>query len=238
MVGLVVVSHSHALAAAAVGLAAEMVSGQPVPIAVAAGLDEETFGTDAQQIQAAIEEVDGPEGVVVLMDLGSAILSAEMALEFLDEDARSRVRLSPAPLIEGLIAAAVTAAGGAGRAEVGREAERGLRPKLEHLGKPEQPFADAHADGDLEAEFTIVNDDGLHARPAAILVATVRRYDAEVSLRCPPGEGPSVSAGSLTDLMTMTAGTGARVQVRARGPQAQAALDEVLALAERGFSAT
>jgi phosphocarrier protein FPr len=211
-----------------------------VPIAVAAGLDEDTFGTDAQQIQAAIEEVDGPEGVVVLMDLGSAILSAEMALEFLDEDARSRVVLSPAPLIEGLIAAAVTAAGGAGRAEVAREAERGLRPKLEHLGESAQPGADADADadGDLEAEFTIVNDDGLHARPAAILVASVRRYDAEVSLRCPPGEGPSVSAGSLTDLMTMTAGMGARVELRARGPQAQAALDEVLALAERGFSPT
>ena len=57
------------------------------------------FRHDAQQIQTAIEEVDGPDGVVVLMDMGSAILSAEMALEFLDEDARSRVVLFPAPLI-------------------------------------------------------------------------------------------------------------------------------------------
>ncbi len=236
MVGLVVVSHSHALATAAVGLAGEMLSGGSVPIAIAAGLDEHTFGTDAQQIQTAIEEVDGPDGVVVLMDMGSAILSAEMALEFLDEDARSRVVLSPAPLIEGLIAAAVTAAGGAGRAEVAREAASGLRPKLEHLGQAEPAQADAGADGDLEAEFTIVNDDGLHARPAAVLVATVRRYDAEVTLRCPPEDGPSVSAGSLTDLMTMTAAKGARVQLRASGPQAQAALDAVLSLAERGFT--
>ena len=75
-VGLVVVSHSRTLARAAVALAAEMLHGRPVKIEVAAGLDETTFGTDAVSIKEAIERVDGPGGVVVLMDLGSAVLSA------------------------------------------------------------------------------------------------------------------------------------------------------------------
>ena len=66
LVGIVVVSHSRALARAAVALAAEMLHGRPVPIAVAAGLDEVTLGTDAVRIKEAIQEVDSPAGVVVL----------------------------------------------------------------------------------------------------------------------------------------------------------------------------
>ena len=89
-VGLVVVSHSRALALAAVALAAEMLHGRPLRIEVAAGLDDTTFGTDAVSIMQAIERADGPAGVVVLMDLGSAVLSAELALDLL-EDPRSAI---------------------------------------------------------------------------------------------------------------------------------------------------
>src|SRR3954465_5665210 len=112
-VGIVVVSHSRALAAAAVSLAAEMLHGQQPRIAVAAGLDDTTFGTDAMQIKAAIEQVDSAAGVVVLMDLGSAVLSAELALDLLGNGTASRVLLCPAPLVEGLAVAAVAAAAGA-----------------------------------------------------------------------------------------------------------------------------
>ena len=142
MVGIVVVSHSRALADAAVALAGEMLTGQRVPIEVAAGLDEHTFGTDAGQIVTAITDADagagGPDGggVVVLMDLGSAVLSAELALELLDDDLRERVLLCPAPLVEGLVVASVSAAGGASRAEVAAEASSGLDAKAAQLGEP------------------------------------------------------------------------------------------------------
>jgi multiphosphoryl transfer protein len=142
VVGIVVVSHSRALADAAVALAAEMLIGQRVPIEVAAGLDEHTFGTDAGQIVTAITDADtaagGADGggVVVLMDLGSAVLSAELALELLDDDVRERVLLCPAPLVEGLVVASVSAAGGASRAEVAAEASSGLDAKAAQLGEP------------------------------------------------------------------------------------------------------
>jgi dihydroxyacetone kinase DhaKLM complex PTS-EIIA-like component DhaM len=101
-VGLVVVSHSRALADAAVALAAEMVHGSGLRVEVAAGLDATTFGTDAVQIKEAIERAVGPAGVVVLMDLGSALLSTELALDLLDDQSiRDRVVLSPAPLVGG-----------------------------------------------------------------------------------------------------------------------------------------
>jgi phosphocarrier protein FPr len=104
-----------------------MLHGSSIRWAVAAGLDDTTFGTNAVQIKEAIEAVDGPAGVVVLMDLGSAILSAELALDLLDDAGmRERVTLSPAPLVEGLVAAAVAAAGGLSRNDVAAEAGAAL----------------------------------------------------------------------------------------------------------------
>jgi len=90
MTGIVVVSHSRALAEAAVALAGEMVHGTQARIKVAAGLDPTTFGTDAAAIVDAIVAADDGAGVVVLMDLGSAVLSAEMALDLVDADLRER----------------------------------------------------------------------------------------------------------------------------------------------------
>ena len=134
MVGLVVVCHSRALARAAVALAAEMLHGRPVPVEIAAGLDETTFGTDAVAIVEAVTAADQGDGVVVLMDLGSAVLSAELALELLTDGLRERVVLSPGPLVEGLVAAAVAAAAGADRHEVAGEAAAGLAGKQSQLG--------------------------------------------------------------------------------------------------------
>ena len=133
-VGLVVVSHSRALADAAVELARGMLPGREQTITVAAGDVDGGLGTDATAIADAVTAADSGDGVVVLMDLGSAVLSAETALELLDDGLRERVVLSPAPLVEGLVGAAVTAAASADRDRVAAEALRGLAPKQAHLG--------------------------------------------------------------------------------------------------------
>jgi multiphosphoryl transfer protein len=249
-VGIVVVSHSRALAQAAVDLAAQMLVGRSLRLVIAAGLDETTLGTDALQIKAALEQADGPDGVVVLMDLGSAILSAELALDLLDDPTgRDRVTLSPAPLVEGLVAAAVAAAGGASRAEVAAEAVAALQAKQQHLGEPDSPAAPGTAPGpragtgsdvpprELAArgEITVRNPHGLHARPVARLVALVREHDAQLSLRnLTTGAGPA-AATSPTQLASLGAERGHRLQVEATGPAAQQALDAVITLAHRGF---
>ena len=133
-VGLVVVSHSCPLAEAAVELARGMLPGSELAVGVAAGDVDGGLGTDATAIAEAVSTADSGDGVVVLMDLGSAVLSAETALEFLDDDLRARVVLSPAPLVEGLVGAAVVAASGASRDRVAAEALHGLAPKQAHLG--------------------------------------------------------------------------------------------------------
>ncbi len=239
VVGLVVVSHSRTLARSAVALAAEMLHGRPLQIEVAAGLDETTFGTDAIAIMQAIERADGPAGVVVLMDLGSAVLSAELALDLLqDPSIRDRVTLSPAPLVEGLIVAAVAAAGGASRAEVAAEARDALMGKSGHLAPPpDGPTSDA---SDVRPEeivgvFAVENPHGLHARPAARLVSEVRALDASVQLRNLTTGGSPVPAGSLSRVATLAALRGHEVEVRASGPQAQEAVEHLLTLAARRF---
>ena len=140
MISLVVVSHSRALGLAARALAAEMAPAEGGPVVeVAAGLDEERTGTSASAVADAIQRADeagGGEGVLVLLDLGSAVMSAEMALELLPEGVAERVRLSGAPLVEGLVAAVVSAAAGSDLATCAREAERGLAAKTGHLGTP------------------------------------------------------------------------------------------------------
>ena len=240
-VGLVVVSHSRSLAHAAVALANEMVHGRAVRIEVAAGLDERTFGTDAVSIMEAIERADGPAGVVVLMDLGSALLSAELALDLLrDPTMRDRVTLSPAPVVEGLVVAAVAAAGGGTRSEVAAEARDALMGKAAHLSTPtegDDPLV-AAATEDVVGVFVVDNPHGLHARPGARLASEVRALDATVTLRnLTTGVGP-VPAGSLSRVAVLAALHGHQVEVRASGSQAQEAVEHVLALAKRRFDET
>ena len=238
-VGLVVVSHSRALARAAVVLAEEMLHGRSLRIEVAAGLDETTLGTDAVSISAAIERADGPGGVVVLMDLGSALLSAELALDLLnDPTARDRVTLSAAPIVEGLVVAAVAAAGGASRAEVAAEARDALMGKAAHLAEPATEVVPEPRPAESIGVFTVENPHGLHARPAARLVSEVRTLDANVQLRnLTTGAGP-VPAASLSRVATLAAVRGHQVEVRASGPQAQEAVEHLLTLATRRFDET
>lgn len=238
-VGLVVVSHSRALARAAVAMAQEMLHSRTVRIEVAAGLDETTFGTDARRILEAVMAADQGAGVVVLMDLGSAVLSAELALELLDDAARDRVLLCPAPLVEGLIVAAVAAAGGAGRDEVAAEATGALAGKTSHLGVPAPDPAGGTGDvpgpGQLSGVFTVRNPHGLHARPASRVVQAVRTLDAHVALRNRTTGSAWVPASSLSKVATLGVLCGHEVEVRADGTQAREALDHLLGLAARHF---
>src|SRR5437588_5100877 len=137
--GLVIVSHSTQLATGVAELAGQMVQGK-TPIATAGGGIDDILGTSADKILAAIQSVDGPDGVLVLLDLGSALLSAEMALEMLDDEQRRRVRLSYAPLVEGAVAAALEASLGRPLAQVQRVAEKTANVAELQMLKPLTPI--------------------------------------------------------------------------------------------------
>jgi PTS hybrid protein len=108
MVGIVVVSHSARIAEGTVELARQM-AGPELRIESAGGAADGSLGTDATAIMAAISAADAGAGVVVLADLGSAVLATQTALVMLDPDTAARVRLSGGPLVEGAVVAAVQA---------------------------------------------------------------------------------------------------------------------------------
>jgi multiphosphoryl transfer protein len=237
VVGLVVVSHSRGLAEGVVELARQMAG--DVRIAAAGGTDEGGIGTDAVLVMAAIEEAQDGDGVLVLMDLGSAILSTETALELLGDQAGGRVLLSPAPLVEGAVSAAVAAQGGATLEEVAAEALGGARPKAAQLGsdgeRAEPEAGERAGEGWRAVELAVPNAQGLHARPAARLVQAARGFDAEIELEnLSAGRGPA-SARSLNGVATLGVRRGERIRIRARGAQAQAALEALRALVEAGL---
>ena len=169
MVGLVVVSHSSRLAEGVVELAREM-GGATVAIEAAGGLEAGgALGTSATMIAAAIERAWSEDGVLVVMDLGSAVLSAEAALELLDEGRGERVLLCDAPLAEGAVIAAVAAGSGASLAEVAAEARRALEPKTKHLHRcaPEPPARDAAPEPQPEPAPSLAEPFCLNGLPAA-----------------------------------------------------------------------
>ena len=130
MVSLVLVSHSRRLAEGLQEMVAQ-VAGDGVHVAIAAGTPDGRLGTSAPLILDAIREVWSEDGVVVLLDLGSAALSLEMALEELSPEERGVVRISSAPLVEGAVVAAVQASTGSSLAAVIEAAEAAATmPKL------------------------------------------------------------------------------------------------------------
>lgn len=239
MVGIVVVSHSLRLAEAAVELAMEMVRGAPPPIEVAAGLDDHVLGTDAARVKEAIDRVASPDGVLVIMDLGSAVLSAELALELRGDASNCPVVLSDAPLVEGLVAAVTLSAAGASLSEVASDASQAGRIKSTLLGVDQLDAATMHTSvGDSTAatiELAVHNEHGLHARPAARLVETVRRFEARLAVRNLTLGGEPVDGRSVSALSTLGVLAGHHIEVRASGRQAREALAAVSALVRRNF---
>jgi phosphocarrier protein FPr len=236
VVGIVIVSHSEALAEGVVRLAREM-GGEELALEPAGGMDEPgALGTDAERVRAAIERAMSSDGVLVLMDLGSALMSAEFAIDMLGE-AAGPVVMSEAPLVEGAVAAAVAARGGASLEEVAEEARGALAMKASQLGA-EAPGAALPAAAapppDAEAALPVRNAIGLHARPAARFVEVARGFDAQVRVS-KAGGGEPVKATSLTNVVALGARMGDTLLVTASGPQAAEALEALRALADEGF---
>ncbi len=235
MIHLILVSHHPDIARGIAALAAQM-SAAPETIHTAAGIDDpdNPVGTDAVRIMQTLLEADNPDGILILVDLGSAILSAQTALDLLDDPAlAARCRISAAPLVEGAISAAVAASSGADLETVAREATQALAAKQASLGEsaPASATPVVAPSGD-STTITLTNRDGLHARPAARLVAALTPYRARLVLSC----GDKQADGkSLNQLALLQARHGDRLTLHADGDDAAAALQTFRELAAANF---
>lgn len=112
MVGIVIVSHSWKIAEGVCDMAREVAQHHD-GIIPAGGLEDGSMGTDAARIMAAIIEANSGDGVVILADIGSSIMSSETAIELLESDGEDvHVVIADAPLVEGAVCAAVEASSG------------------------------------------------------------------------------------------------------------------------------
>ncbi|WP_018685703.1 dihydroxyacetone kinase phosphoryl donor subunit DhaM [Actinokineospora enzanensis] len=214
-VGLVVVSHSAKLAEGVAELAAQMAP--DVVIVPAGGLDG-TLGTDYDAVTTAISSAQRGAGVALLYDLGSAKMTADLAVETLGDPSTAAV--VDAPLVEGAVAAAVAAQAGGSLDYVISAAASALALEVD--------------DGELNGtEFVLTNELGLHARPASAVVRALTGLDADVAVTY---AGKTADARSVLNLLALGVPAGGRIQVAATGPDAPEALNRIANLIARDFS--
>ena len=229
-VGVVFVSHSARIADGLVDLARQMAP--TASLVAAGGTDDGRIGTSFDLVSAGISEADAGEGVAVLCDLGSAILTAETALDFLGDEERARVRIVDAPLVEGGVAAAVAAESGDDLDAVVAAAES-ARGNADAAAM--DALAPSSATGDAASAYsrvvTLVNADGLHARPAAELVKLAGTFSQRVTVN-------GTDAKSLLSIMSLGLTKGATVEISSEDPTGRDAVDAIAALAESGFGET
>ncbi|WP_414040505.1 dihydroxyacetone kinase phosphoryl donor subunit DhaM [Acidithiobacillus sp. M4-SHS-6] len=229
-VGIVLVSHSRALAQATAALIRQ-VTGSDLRLAIAAGSGEGgvDLGTDALAIQAAIEGLDSPAGTLILMDMGSALLSTEMALDLLADSLRARVQMSSGPFVEGAMAAALAASGGAALPAVRQEAENGLRMKQQQLASDnvntgQTPQVPPLAP-ELQRSLRLSDPAGLHLRPAAALAKLALARPTPSFIRAARHPEHAVSAASLTAMLGLDLRQGEEIIIETSGADAAAFLD-------------
>ena len=240
MVNLVIVSHSAQLGEGVGVLARQMLMGDGCKIAIAAGIDdpENPIGTDPIKVMEAIESVADTDHVLVMMDIGSALLSAETALELLDPNIAAKVRLCAAPLVEGTLAATVSAAAGADIDRVIRDAMNALDAKCEQLGLPspsaaKPTSAELSPDADARSVAIVVkNPNGIHVRPASRLVSALSGFNADMWLE---KNGKCVVPDSLNQIALLQVRCNDTLRLIAKGEQAEDALAAFKQLAAENF---
>ncbi len=218
LVGLVFISHSTKIAEGLVDLARQMAP--HATMVPAGGRDDGGIGTSFEKVVNAIAQADAGVGVVLLCDLGSAILTAEAALDFLEDAVRTRVRIVDAPLVEGGVAAAVAA-------EIGGDLESVVRAAHVAVGSAPAPAAEPTTP-QVTRTVTLVNKDGLHARPAADFVKLASTFKARVTVN-------GKDASSLLAVMSLGLIRGMTAEISSsdeNGAEAVAALGNLL---ESGF---
>ena len=229
-VGVLFVSHSAAIAAGLVELAMQMAPS--AALIAAGGTDDGRIGTSFDLVTAGLTEADSGSGVVVLCDLGSAILTAETALDFLDDEVAARVRIVDAPLVEGGVAAAVAAEAGDPLEVVVAAAEsaRGSTSAavVASADAAEVGASTAPAASGYTRSIRLVNSDGLHARPAAELVKLASTFPQKVTVN-------GTDAKSLLGIMSLGLTKGAQVDITSADLSGRDAVDALAALAESGF---
>ena len=257
LVGIVVVSHSAKIVAGVVEVAREMCGEADVRLIAAGGTADGALGTDAAMIADAVAQADAGAGVVILADLGSAVLSAKLALSMIDPELADRTRLSGGPLVEGAFVAAIQASAGdslddvlqAARGAATMQKDADEEPAGEEAASAAAGAAEFSAEAAAAAEaapadasrtprsieITLRNPAGLHGRPGAALVRTAAGFHSRILIENMSRRSKPIDAKSLTNVLASGVRQGHLVRIAASGEDADAAIEAIRGLAAGGF---
>lgn len=219
LVGIIVVSHSAALAQGVCELVRQIAP--DVTVVAAGGSAAGGIGTDFDRISHDLSHADSGSGVALLCDMGSAVMTAESAVELADPAVRERAKVADAPVVEGAVAAAVRAQLGGSLDEVLRAAESAWTRHRSPAGAAQAP------QGRYERTAVLVNPQGLHARPAAEFVKLASTFDAKITVN-------GRDAKSLLAILSLGLASGAALRIEADA-DARVAVDALARLVESGF---
>lgn len=194
-----------------------------VRLVAAGGTNTGGIGTSFEQISDGITAANSGVGVVILCDLGSAVLTAETARDFLEDAEQNQVRIVDAPLVEGGVAAAVAAEIGGDLDAVVAAAQSAL-----HSASSATPTTEPFAPVGVSRTVILVNKDGLHARPAAEFVKLASTFSVPITVN-------GTDASSLLSIMSLGLARGSSVQLSSTDPSAGPAITALAELLESGF---
>lgn len=228
---LILVSHSATLAAGVAELAAEMAP--EVTLLPAGGTSDGRIGTGFDVVEAAVTQAfdAGASFAVILTDLGSATMTADLVLETLEDE---RLMYAPGAFVEGAVAGAVaaqTGSDGPGVAAAVAEATRVVAADLPEVTTPQpepSPQGEAAPSEAVTARVSVLNAQGVHARPAAQIAQLAAGFDAAITLK-------GQDAASVLSIMGLGLTMGAEVSIAATGVQARQAVDALVAAFADGF---
>ena len=233
MVSLIFVSHSYDLAKTTAEYI-KKVTNTDIPIAFSGGSgdDHKELGTDAVEVFNAIESVYSDDGVIIFCDLGSALISSELALSMLDEEKAKNVRMTSAPFIEGGINAAIQSSLGKNIDDVINESLESLTPKISYV---KDKFDYSTNDNDLleniefkdyiKGEYKILLENGFHARPVFMFINMIANSKSTVFISNKTKHKPPVSADSITKVTLLNIEYGDVMEIYAKGPDAEDVLE-------------
>ncbi|PTY40989.1 dihydroxyacetone kinase phosphoryl donor subunit DhaM [Brachyspira hampsonii] len=234
MVSLIFVSHSYKLAKIAAEYIKEVTNINNVDISFSGGTGEnhQEIGTDAVDVFNAIERVYSDDGVIIFCDLGSALISSELAISMLDEKKSANVRMTSAPFIEGGINAAIQSSLGKSIDEVINESLESLTPKISYV-KDKVDYNENNNEvldniefkDYVKGEYKILLENGFHARPVFMFINLIANSKSEVYISNKTKHKPPVSADSITKVTLLNIEYGDVMEIYAKGPDADQVLE-------------
>ena len=233
MVSLIFVSHSYKLAKTAAEYIKEVTNTNNVNITFSGGTgdDHKEIGTNAVDVFNAIEKVYSDDGVIIFCDLGSALISSELAISMLDEKKSPNVRITSAPFIEGGINAAIQSSLGKNINEVINESLESLTPKISYVkDKVDHNINNEILDNIefkdyVKGEYKILLENGFHARPVFMFINLIANSKSEVYISNKTKHKPPVSADSITKVTLLNIEYGDVMEIYAKGPDADQVLE-------------